>query len=133
MLYRIPSQSQISASCGPFISFMSVDFHLNYGVPPRSGLGSKLYRMFSKPNCEICRRHGLSYHSYADDTQVYMVIKLNATLRTIEARLKACLADISDKMKTNMLKLNQDKIEIFIFPPKNKSCVFKKNVKNCER
>lgn len=68
-------------------------------------LEPKLYCMFSKPICEICWRHRLSYHTYADDTQVYMVIKPWATLA---ARLEACLSDISDWKKTYMLKINQD-------------------------
>lgn len=68
-------------------------------------LEPKLCCMFSKPICEICWRHRLSYHTYADDTQVYMVIKSWATLA---ARLEACLSDISDWKKTYMLKINQD-------------------------
>jgi hypothetical protein len=31
--------------------------------------------MFSKPIGEICSRHGMNYRCYADDTQVYLVIK----------------------------------------------------------
>lgn len=39
-----------------------------------SVLGPKLYRIFTKPKVEICRRHNMIY-CYADDTQVYIVIK----------------------------------------------------------
>ena len=38
-------------------------------------LGPRLYCIFAKPISEICRRHNFSHHSYADDIQVYLVIK----------------------------------------------------------
>lgn len=110
------------------LSSASADFQLNYGVPQGSVLGPKLYCMFSKPICEICRKHGMSFHSYADDTQVYMVVKPSLAWDTITRRLQACLSDISDWMKTNMLKLNQDKTELIIFSPKNRLGAFE----NCK-
>jgi hypothetical protein len=45
------------------------------GVPQGSVLGPKKYCMFSKPIGQICKRHNMSYHCYADDTQEYLVIK----------------------------------------------------------
>jgi hypothetical protein len=53
----------------------SDDMQLKYGVPQDSVLGPSLYCMFAKPVEEICRRHGMSYHRYADDTQVYQILK----------------------------------------------------------
>lgn len=47
------------------------------------------------------------------------------TLGTKAARLEACLSDISDRMKTNMLKINQDKTELIIVSlKKNNYSVF---------
>lgn len=49
--------------------------HLQFGVPQGSVLGPKLYCLFSKLIGDICRNHGFKYHCYADDIQVYMIIK----------------------------------------------------------
>jgi len=54
-------------------STQSNSLQLNYGVPQGSVLGPRKYCMFSKPIGEICSRHGMNYHCYADDTQVYLV------------------------------------------------------------
>ncbi|CAC5422780.1 unnamed protein product [Mytilus coruscus] len=98
----------------------SDDLRLQYGVPQGSVLGPKLYCMYSKPVGEICRRHKILYHSYADDTQAYQVIKPEGDWDDLSDRLKACLSQISDWMTSNMLKLNQDKTELIVFAPKHR-------------
>ena len=57
-------------------SVHSNSIQLNFGVPQVSVLGPRLYCMFSKPIGEICKRHNMLYHCYADDSQVYLVIEL---------------------------------------------------------
>ena len=44
----------------------------NCGVPQGSVLGARLYTMYVYPLTTIIRRHGLQYHTYADDTQIYL-------------------------------------------------------------
>ena len=100
-------------------SVQSDDIKLCFGVPQGSVLGPKLYCIFAKPVGEICRRHGMSYHSYADDTQVYQVIKPQGDWSDLSERLERCLSDIADWMTANMLKLNQEKTELIIFAPKH--------------
>jgi len=104
--------------CVSIGSVQSNDIELCFGVPQGSVLGPKLFCMFSKPVSEICRRHGMSYHSYADDTQVYQVIKPLGDWSDLSNRLENCLSDISAWMSINMLKLNQDKTELIVFAPK---------------
>lgn len=99
---------------------LSDDRHLQYGVPQGSVLGPKLYCMFSKPVGEICRRHNMSHHCYADDTQVYLVIKPLGDWSELSTRLERCLSDISAWMSSNLLKLNQDKTELIVFAPKHR-------------
>ena len=82
----------------------------------------------------------MSYHSYADDTQLYLVIQPLDTWENISSRLQACLIDISEWMCLNMLKLNQDKTELMVFAPKhqtsqlsNSSLVFDSNTVNATK
>ena len=39
-------------------------------VPQGSVLGARLYTLYVCPMSEICKRHNIHYHSYADDTQL---------------------------------------------------------------
>ena len=82
----------------------SDDMKLKFGVPQGPVLGPRLYCLFSKPNGEICR-YDMDNHCYADDTQVYLVIEPD-----IAFCIKSCLANISDCMRTNLLKLKQTKL-----------------------
>jgi hypothetical protein len=100
-------------------SVQSDDIKLRFGVPPGPMLGPKLYCIFAKPVGEICRRHGMSYHSYADDAQVYQVIQPQGDWSELSERLERYLSDIADWMSANMLKLNEDKRELIIFAPKH--------------
>ena len=45
---------------------------LKFGVPQGSIIGPKAFTMYSQPVAEIIRRHGVQYHIYADDTQLYV-------------------------------------------------------------
>ena len=90
----------------------SNSMELKYGVPQGSVLGQKMYCIFSKPIGVICSRHDLCYHCYADDTQLYFVIKSPDDWSDVTGR---CLSEISAWMKSNMLKLNEDKTELIVF------------------
>ena len=98
----------------------SDDLELQYSVPQSSVLGPKLYCMYSKPVGEICIRHNMLYHCYADDTQAYQVIKPEGDRDDLSERLKTCLSDIAAWMSSNLLKLNQDKTKLIVFSPKSR-------------
>ena len=93
----------------------SSKLELECGVPQGSVLGPLLYTMYSKPIGEICRRHNMLYHCYADDTQIYLSVKRPNTVRHAVRCIEACLADMKSWMKSNMLKLNDQKTEFAIF------------------
>ena len=55
-------------------SVLSDTKKLTFGVPQGSVFGPNLYCLYTKPVSDIIRRFGLSYHSYADDTPLYVTI-----------------------------------------------------------
>ena len=104
---------------------VSGDQELGFGVPQGSVLGPKIYCMYTKPVSDIIQRHGLSYHSYADDIQLYMTMDhSNNNWRDGLARIQLCVSEIRELMNQNMLKLNDDKTELIVFTSKYKQDLY---------
>ena len=75
-----------------------------------------LYLLYTSPLGDIVREHGLSFHFYADDSQLYTSFACNDTSDLVAAkhRLENCVAEINLWMTANKLKLNNDNSE-FLF------------------
>ena len=99
---------------------------LAFGVPQGSVLGPVLFTLYTSSLGAIIRRHGLQYHLYADDTQLYIAFSLKGNVgeRSKEeaiALIEACARDIRAWMANNYLKLNEDKTELLVFTSKRSS------------
>ena len=90
------------------------------GVPQGSVLGERLFTMYTYPLAIIFNKHKVEYHSYVDDTQVYLHCDNNvASLMHAVHQLENCIFDICDWMRRNALKHNEDKTEFVIFSTNN--------------
>ena len=104
---------------------MSSSQALHFGVPQGSVLGPMMYCMFTRPVGEIIRSHNISYHCYADDTQLYLSFSPNDSWNEVKIKLQSCVEDVSRWMYDNMLKLNHEKTELIVFAPKTQSNVIR--------
>ena len=87
------------------------------GVTQGSVLGARLYTLYVRPLSDIFNRHDVHYHSYADDTQLYVHFERSCadSMREAQLKLESCIKEISHWMSHNGLKLNEDKTEWIIF------------------
>ncbi len=71
--------------------------------------------LYMLPFGNIIRKYGISFHCYADDTQLYISTKPDETSKL--SKLTECVKNIKDWMTNNFLLLNSDKI--LLIGPKN--------------
>ena len=85
---------------------------LDHGVPQCSVFGARLYILYTRRLSHILENHRVFYHTYADDTQLYVKIDRESTSNM---QIAINMLDVSHWMEHNGLKLNNDKIELIIF------------------
>jgi len=95
---------------------ISERIQLETGVPQGSVLGPLLFLCYMRPLALLIEKHGVMYHGYADDTQLYIRFTRNSeqSLKIAMTKMEACIENIKEWMLSNKLKLNEEKTEFLI-------------------
>uniref|UniRef100_A0A8C5AN71 Reverse transcriptase domain-containing protein n=1 Tax=Gadus morhua TaxID=8049 RepID=A0A8C5AN71_GADMO len=99
--------------CVSLAEHVSSTVPLLHGVPQGSLLGPLLFSLYLLPLGSILRKHGISFHCYADDSQIYIPLR-KAEAYSIKPLLD-CLQDIKAWMSLNFLNFNEKKTEVMVF------------------
>ena len=99
-------------------SYESDRMAMTCGVPQGSVLGPLLFSLYMLPLGQILQNSNVDYHSYADDTQIYLALSPE-DYSPIES-LCHSLEQVNNWMNQNFLQLNQDKTEVIVFGSKEK-------------
>ena len=91
-------------------------FNLKTGVQQGSCVGPLLFSLYACKLFKIVESHLPNRHCYADDTQLYISFTPGNDLEEAAAltAMESCIADISQCMHTDKLKLNSDKTECLL-------------------
>ena len=76
-----------------------------------------MFTLYTTPMQRLFRRHGVHYHKYADDIQLYASYNpavLGDQAETVR-QLTDCIREVGQWMTLRMLKLNDDKTEMITF------------------
>ena len=85
-----------------FVNFNINNINLGLDMEYHKGLCLDLFSLYMLPLGQIIRKHGINFHCYADDTQLYLSVKSDEVTQL--SKIDACLLDIK-----NFLLLNSDK------------------------
>ncbi|MDG2555425.1 reverse transcriptase domain-containing protein, partial [Vibrio parahaemolyticus] len=102
-------------------NYESVQTKITCGVPQGSILGPLLFNIYMLPLAQIMEYHNISYHTYADDTQLYITVSPDDYSPLY--LLNKCIDEINTWMCQNFLQLNTEKTEIVVFGPKEQRSI----------
>ena len=87
---------------------------LTTGVPQGSVLGPLLFTLYTSPISEIFTSPNISFHLYADDTQLYISFSSSDSTSALNT-LSTCLDAVYSWLTLNRLSVNPDKTEYLLF------------------
>ena len=93
-------------------NFISEPTRITCGVPQGSILGPLLFHIYMLPLAQIIKNNKINYHSYADDTQIY--ITMSPGDRGPVQALGKCIEEINKVIKIN----DKNKTEVIVFGAK---------------
>ena len=103
--------------CSSFVTYVSgrsAATCFKIGVPQGSSLEPLLFALYILPLANVTKAHGVNYHQYADDMQLYLSVdKQDRPARA--GVLKLCTEAIYILLSHNSLKLNPSKLEAVQF------------------
>ncbi len=88
---------------------------LTCGVPQGSILAPTLFMIYMLPMGSIFKKYDISFHLYADDTQLYLSFKPGD--KNALAKLFVCIEELKSWLMSNSLTLNEVKTEVILFGP----------------
>lgn len=94
---------------------------LRFGVPQGSVLGPLIFTLYTAPMQRIIHRHGIDYHKFADDMQLYTSFDPSVPgdrARAVE-QLTICISELRRWLTSRWLKLNDSKTELIFFMSKH--------------
>ena len=77
---------------------------LRFAVPQGSVLGSLLFAIYTLPLGHVIHGYGISFHCYADDTQLFIPVEPEDSAPVQE--VKSCLAVVKNWMSQKFLQPN---------------------------
>lgn len=90
---------------------------LDCGVPQGSVLGPILFTIYTSSLGRLLRRHGVNYHFYADDTQLWLTFDPK-DIKNAFSKMEECIKDVEKWMSFHHLKMNCDKTEYLLISSK---------------
>ena len=97
---------------------LSCNIQLRHGVPQGSVLGPLLFSIYCAGLSEVFSKHGIRYHVYAEDTQLYVDFPHNDAASAAD-RISRCAIDVKVWLASRYLLLHETKTEAVLFSVPN--------------